>query len=197
MASTGDLLDVPLRTFLDELAGELPAPASGSIAALVVAMAAGLTAKVARASDDWREQLAAVAQAEKLRKRIAPLAQSGAEAYEEALAALRLPDRLEPQVRDMAIGNVLVRSAEIPLQIAETGADVASLAALVADRGAPDRRGDAASAAVLAEAGTRVAATLVAVNLTVTPEDERVGRARLQVELAAEAARNALAAAES
>jgi formiminotetrahydrofolate cyclodeaminase len=100
-------------------------------------------------------------------------------------------------VRDMAIGNVLVRSAEIPLQIAETGADVASLAALVADRGAPDRRGDAASAAVLAEAGTRVAATLVAVNLTVTPEDERVGRARLQVELAAEAARNALAAAES
>jgi formiminotetrahydrofolate cyclodeaminase len=197
VASTGDLLDVPLRTFLDELAGELPAPASGSIAALVVAMAAGLTAKVARASDDWREQLAAVAQAEKLRKRIAPLAQSGAEAYEEALAALRLPDRLEPQVRDMAIGNVLVRSAEIPLQIAETGADVASLAALVADRGAPDRRGDAASAAVLAEAGTRVAATLVAVNLTVTPEDERVGRARLQVELAAEAARNALAAAES
>jgi formiminotetrahydrofolate cyclodeaminase len=179
------------------LAGELPAPASGSIAALVVAMAAGLTAKVARASDDWREQLAAVAQAEKLRKRIAPLAQSGAEAYEEALAALRLPDRLEPQVRDMAIGNVLVRSAEIPLQIAETGADVASLAALVADRGAPDRRGDAASAAVLAEAGTRVAATLVAVNLTMTPEDERVGRARLQVELAAEAARNALVAAES
>jgi formiminotetrahydrofolate cyclodeaminase len=197
VASTGDLLDVPLRAFLDELAGELPAPASGSIAALVVAMAAGLTAKVARASDDWREQLAAVAQAEKLRKRIAPLAQSGAEAYEEALAALRLPDRLEPQVRDMAIGNVLVRSAEIPLQIAETGADVASLAALVADRGAPDRRGDAASAAVLAEAGTRVAATLVAVNLTMTPEDERVGRARLQVELAAEAARNALAAAES
>lgn len=197
MASTGDLLDVSLRAFLDELAGELPAPAGGSIAALVVAMAAGLTAKVARASDDWREQMAAVAQAEKLRSRIAPLAQSGAEAYEEALAALRLPDRLEPQVRDMAIGNVLVRSAEVPLQIAETGADVASLAALVADRGAPDRRGDAASAAILAEAGTRVAATLVAVNLTVTPEDERIGRARLQVELAAEAARNALAAAES
>jgi glutamate formiminotransferase/formiminotetrahydrofolate cyclodeaminase len=197
VASTGDLLDVSLRAFLDELAGELPAPAGGSIAALVVAMAAGLTAKVARASDDWREQMAAVAQAEKLRRRIAPLAQSGAEAYEEALAALRLPDRLEPQVRDMAIGNVLVRSAEVPLQIAETGADVASLAALVADRGAPDRRGDAASAAILAEAGTRVAATLVAVNLTVTPEDERIGRARLQVELAAEAARNALAAAES
>jgi formiminotetrahydrofolate cyclodeaminase len=197
VASTGDLLDVSLRAFLDELAGELPAPAGGSIAALVVAMAAGLTAKVARASDDWREQMAAVAQAEKLRSRIAPLAQSGAEAYEEALAALRLPDRLEPQVRDMAIGNVLVRSAEVPLQIAETGADVASLAALVADRGAPDRRGDAASAAILAEAGTRVAATLVAVNLTVTPEDERIGRARLQVELAAEAARNALAAAES
>jgi methenyltetrahydrofolate cyclohydrolase len=189
---TGDLLDLPLRTFLDRLATEEPTPAGGSVAALVVTMAAALIAKVARASPAWSEAGSAVAQAESLRKRVAPLAQSDADAYEEALAALHLPDQLEREVRDMAIGQVLARAAEIPLVIAEAGADVACLAAVAAHRGVADRRGDAVAAALLAEAGARAAANLVAVNLTVTPDDERVQRARAVAEVASAAARNAL-----
>ena len=77
----------------------------------------------------------------------------------------------------MALGQVLSRAAEIPLVIAEAGADVACLAAEAADRGAPDRRGDAICAALIAEASARAAANLVAVNLTVTPDDERMVRA--------------------
>lgn len=192
MDFTGDLLDLPLRAFLDTLSAQEPAPAGGSAAALVVAMAAALIAKVARASPDWPEAGAAVAQAERLKKRIAPLAQSDADAYEEALAALHLPDHLETEVRDLALGQVLARAAEIPLVIAEAGADVAALAALVAERGTADRRGDAVAAAVLAESGARAAAQLVALNLTVTPEDERVTRARAAAEAASAAARNAL-----
>jgi methenyltetrahydrofolate cyclohydrolase len=190
--STGDLLDLSLRAFLDAVATDEPAPAGGSTAALAVAMAAALVAKVARVSSDWPEAGSAVAQAERLRKRIAPLAQSDAEAYEEALAALHLPEQLEPEVRDLAIGQVLARAAEIPLVIAEAGADVASLAAVVADRGALERRGDAIAAAILAESGARAAAHLVTVNLTVTPDDERVARARAVVEVASAAARSAL-----
>lgn len=192
MDFTGDLLDLPLRAFLDTLSAQEPAPAGGSAAALVVAMAAALIAKVARASPDWPEAGSAVAQAERLKKRIAPLAQSDADAYEEALAALHLPDHLETEVRDLALGQVLARAAEIPLVIAEAGADVAALAALVAERGTADRRGDAVAAAVLAESGARAAAQLVALNLTVTPEDERVTRARAAAEAASAAARNAL-----
>ena len=192
MEFTGDLLDLPLRAFLESLSLEDPAPAGGSAAALVVAMAAALVAKVARASPDWPEARSAVAQAERLRKRIEPLAQSDADAYEEALAALHLPDHLEPEVRDLAIGQVLARAAEIPLVIAEAGADVAALAALVAELGTADRRGDAMAAAVLAESGARAAAELVAVNLTVTPEDERVTRARAVAATASASARSAL-----
>jgi methenyltetrahydrofolate cyclohydrolase len=191
---TGDLLDVHLREFLDGLATDEPAPASGSVAALVVSMAAALIAKVARLSPDWPEAGSAVAQAENLRKRVSPLAQSDADAYLEALAALHLPDQLEREVRDMAIGQVLARSAEIPLVVAEAGADVASLAAVVAERCTADRRGDAAAAALLAEAGARAAANLVAVNLTITADDERVQRAHAVAEVAAAAARNALEA---
>jgi formiminotetrahydrofolate cyclodeaminase len=192
VAFTGNLLDVPVRELLDTLASEAPAPASGSAAAIVVAMSAGLVAKTARASSDWPEAPSAVAQAEHLRRRTAPLAQSDADAYLEALAALHLPEQLESEVRDMALGQVLERAAEIPLVIAEAGADVASLAAAVADRGVPDRRAEAVAAALLAESGTRVAAHLVAVNLTVAPDDERVVRARALVEVASNAAREAL-----
>src|SRR5688500_20339321 len=117
-------------------------------------MAAGLCSKAARASPDWPEAASAVAQAERLRRRTAPLAQSDAEAYEEALAALHLPDHLEVEVRDMALGQVLARAAEIPLVIAEAGAGGASPAAPIGDRGAPERRGGAVGGAPPSEAGT-------------------------------------------
>lgn len=189
------LLDLSLREFLDRLAAEEPTPAGGSAAALCVAMAAGLTAKVAKASPDWSEAGSVVAQAERLRRRTAPLAQSDAEAYEEALAALHLPDQLEPEVRNMALGKVLARAAEIPLVIAEAGADVACLAAEVAERGTPERRADAIAAALIAEAAARAAANLVAVNLIVTPEDDRVKRAQVVADVAANAAQTALESA--
>jgi formiminotetrahydrofolate cyclodeaminase len=195
--STGDVFDVPVRALLDQLAAEEPAPGGGSAAAICVAMAAALIAKVARGSESWTDGGSAVAQAEHLRRRTAPLAQADADAYEEALAALHLPSELEVEVRDMAIGQVLGRAVEIPLAIAEAGADVAVLAAVAAERGTLDRRADAVSAALLADAGAQVAAHLVAVNLVVTPEDERVRRARAVAEVASAAARSALQSASA
>jgi methenyltetrahydrofolate cyclohydrolase len=195
--TTGELLDLPLREFVDKLAAEEPAPASGSAAALLVAMAAALIAKVARGSPDWLAAGAAVAQAERLRKRTTKLAQADADAYEEALAALHLPEGLEKQVRDMAIGGMLGRTLEVLLAIAEAGADVATLGAVAVERGALDRRPDAVAASVLADAGARAAAYLVEVNLVVTPDDERVQRARAASEVASTAARSALQSASN
>ena len=189
---SGDLLDLRVRDLLEAIASVDPTPGGGSTAALAVAMSAALSAMVARASSDWPDAGAAIAQAEQLRKRTAPLAQRDAEVYEEALAAIRLPERAEPMVRDAAAGAALSRAADVPLLIAEAGADAASLAALVADRGTPDRRGDAAAAALLAEAGTRAAASLIALNLAVTPEDDRIAHVLLLAKSASEAAREAV-----
>jgi methenyltetrahydrofolate cyclohydrolase len=192
VTSTGDLLDLRLRDLLDVIASEDPTPGGGSAAALAVAMSAGLSAMVARASSAWSEAGAAVAQAERLRKRAEPLAQRDAEAYEEALAAMRLPDRVEPAVRDAAVGATMARAAEVPLAIAEAGADAAFLAAWIADRGSADRRGDAVAAALLAEAGTRTAAALVSVNLAVRAGDQRIEHANTLAESASQAAREAV-----
>jgi formiminotetrahydrofolate cyclodeaminase len=192
-----DLLDAPLRDVLDTLAGEGPAPGGGSAAAIVVAMAAGLVTMVARASmEHWAEAGGVIGQAESFRARVAPLAQADADAYSEALGKLRNRDELEARYRDQKLEAALDRAAEIPLQIAEAGSDLAALAALLVENGNPEVRADAAVASVLAEGGTRAAAKLVEINLGATEDDPRVRHARLLVSVAGEAAERALSAAQ-
>jgi formiminotetrahydrofolate cyclodeaminase len=191
--SSEDMLSAPLGDVLGHIASEVPSPAGGSAAAIAVAMGAGLTAMCARNSrDEWPEARGATAQAETLRARIEPLAQADAEVYENALAAFRLPERLEPEVRNATLGVALERAAAIPLAIAEVGADVADLAADLAEKGNPRTRGDAVAGALLAEAGTRAAAHLVRVNLGAKPEDVRVIRADANAEAASRSVRRAL-----
>jgi formiminotetrahydrofolate cyclodeaminase len=192
----GDLLDAPLNELLDTLAGEGPAPGASSAAAIVVAMAAALVAKVGRASKDyWPEAGGVIGQAEAFRARVAPLAQAGAEAYAEALRALRGREALEERYRDQQLRAALERSAEIPLRVAEAGSDLACLAALLVEKGNPEVRADAAAASMLAESGTRVAAALVETNLGVTEGDPRVRHVKTLVAVAAEASERALASA--
>jgi methenyltetrahydrofolate cyclohydrolase len=148
-------------------------------------MSAGLVAMAARVSGD----LGAVAQAESIRERVAPLATADAEAYRQALSAMREPAGETGEQRDESIRRALVRAAEVPLQIAEAAGNAASLAASVAERGSQAVRGDAAAAALLAAAAARAAANLVAINLAAGAENELVARARGVSEDAADSAR--------
>jgi methenyltetrahydrofolate cyclohydrolase len=195
-ALAGDLLDAPLGELLDTLAGEDPSPGGGSAAAIAVAMAAGLVAKVARASHGyWDEAGGVIGQAESFRARVAPLAQADAEAYDEALSALRGRGELAERYRDQQLRAALERSAEIPLRIAEAGCDLACLGALLVENGNPEVRIDAAAATILAESGARVAAQLVETNLGAGEDDPRVRHVKTLVQVAAEASERALAAA--
>jgi methenyltetrahydrofolate cyclohydrolase len=144
--------------------------------------------------EHWDGAGGAVAQAEALRVRATPLAREDAEAYEAVLQAMRTPKDIEPEVRDTLIGETLSRAAEVPLRIAETAADVADLGATIAENGNPNLRGDAAAAALLADAATRVAANLVEINLATTEADERIGRARSLAQNARAAADRAVSA---
>jgi formiminotetrahydrofolate cyclodeaminase len=146
----------------------------------------------ARFAHDWDGAAGAVAQAETLRHRAAPLASEDAVAYENVLTAMRMPRELEPEVRNMLIGETLSRAADVPLQIAECAASVSELAAEIAVCGNPNLRGDASAAAILGSAAARVAANLVEINLATVEGDERVARARAVVASAERAARRAV-----
>ena len=190
------LLDISVRELAAQIAAETPSPASGSTAAVVATLSSALVAMAARFSRrEWPDAGGVVAQAEALRNRAAPLAQLDAEAYEAVLAVRRASKGAPEAERDAALGRALSRAADVPLAIAEIAADVAELAALVAEKGNPNVSGDAAAAAVLADGAARAAATLVAINLGTTEEDERGVRAQRLVESAREAARRAVAAA--
>jgi methenyltetrahydrofolate cyclohydrolase len=171
---------------LETLAAPDRCPGGGSAAAAVVAFAAALTEKAARLSRaSWPHSAGAIVQARMLRERATPLAERDAEVLREAIAALSVPSS--------ELGPALTRAAAVPLLIAEAAADVALLAREVAEQGDAEVRGDAVTAAVLADAGARAAAHLVEINLSSTREDERVLVARGLADSARRAAETALA----
>ena len=164
----------PVERFLDRIASADPAPAGGSVAAVAVAMAAGLVAMAARLAHEWPQAGEVVDRAEALRSRTATLALADEDAYAKVIEALRLPP--DATSRDAEIAAALSGAADVPLAVAEAAAEVAELAALVAREGNDRLRGDALVAAELAEAGARGAAELVAINLA-GRDDPRVERA--------------------
>src|SRR5918996_2770643 len=193
---THDLSELSTRELLELLASEERVPAGGTGAAVVVAIAAGLVAKAARLSrSGGLEAGGAVAQADTLRARALSLAQSDAVAYEDALATLANVEQIEPERRDAAIQDALIRAAEIPLLISQTACDVSQLAADVAEAGNPEVGADAAVAALLAGAAASAAGHLVEVNLATVPEDERAARGEVFASKAASAARRAVSTA--
>lgn len=191
------LLDLPLREFLDEVTAEGRTPGGGSVTALVTAIAAGLLAKVARASGaTWPEAPGIAAQAESLVSRSTPLVQAAADQYEAALRARAQSGEDQGARLDFELGQAYASAAEPPLEIARTASDVAFLALTVAQNGDLALRADAVTAALLAAAAARAAAELVAVNLTAAADDPRVLEAAKAAEEAARAAEAARAVRE-
>jgi formiminotetrahydrofolate cyclodeaminase len=131
---------------------------------------------------------AAVAQAEALRARAAPLADEDSAVFGAAAELLELPG-----AGDDELGRALKAAAAVPLRIAEVAADIVLLAAHIVSEGPPEGRGDAAVAAALAAAAARAAAHLVEINLGATATDVRVLRARALADIAGRSAEAALA----
>jgi formiminotetrahydrofolate cyclodeaminase len=175
---TPDYLRLPLDSFLDLVASGDPAPAGGSVAALAVALAAGLSAMAARLSTKHLSDSAKLAQrAESLRQRVTPLARADAIAYGRVLAARRAGEESVP--------DALSQAADVPLAVAAAGAEVAEISARLARNGNPNLEGDALAAALLAEAAVRAAAQLAKINLSSAGiHDGRLARAQELLETA-------------
>lgn len=184
-------LELPLNRFLDRLAGPEPVPGGGGAAALTVATAAGLCAMAARLSASrLADAEALTVDAERIAAAAASLIQADADSYLRVIEAQRLP-RDDPKARRRQITEALSAACAVPMQITELAVPVARAAAQVAAAGNPNLRGDAITGALLAAAGARAAAALVAINLAGAPGDDRPARA---ARLAAEAAALATAA---
>jgi formiminotetrahydrofolate cyclodeaminase len=169
--------ELPLGRFVDMVASREPTPGGGASAAVAVALAAALTAMAARFSADHLADAETIAdRAEELRNRVMPLAQADAAAYGRVLDAYRTP-RDDDEKRRRRIREALSEAADVPLSIAEVGVEVVGNAARLVEEGNPNLRGDAMTAAALAKAGVRAAATLVEINVSAGgADDDRLSR---------------------
>jgi formiminotetrahydrofolate cyclodeaminase len=188
--TTSEYLDLPLRAFLDLVASGEPAPGGGSVAAVAVALAAGLSGMAARLSAGQLADADELAdRADAARQRVAPLARMDAQSYARVLYAYRVPDS---ETRSESVSDALSGAADVPLAVAEIGNEVAGIAARLVKEGNPSLKGDAIAAVLLAEAGVRAATVLVEINLSsANVEDDRLGRANDLVDKTAATARRA------
>ena len=190
-------LDEPVRGFLDQLAARTPTPGGGGAAAVTGAMAAGLVAMAARFSARQLPEAGELAEeADRLRRRLAQLAEEDAQAYAAVLEALRGPGEAgSGEQRETQWREALLGAAIVPLEIAEIGAQVALMAARLAETGNPNLRGDAVTGAVLAAASARSAASLVDINVELGGLDpglsQRAAQAAADAGDAGDAARRA------
>jgi formiminotetrahydrofolate cyclodeaminase len=184
--TTSEYLDLPLGEFLDLVASGNPAPGGGSVAAVAVALAAGLSGMAARLSAG---QLAngLAERADAARLRVATLARIDAESYGRVLDAYREPDS---ETRRERVSDALSGATDVPLAVAEVGNEVAGIAARLVEEGNTNLVGDAITAVLLAEAGVRAAVTLAEINLSAANlDDDRLGRANELVDETASTAR--------
>lgn len=156
-------LDLDVGEFLDAVARREPAPGGGSVAAMTVAMAAGLVAMAARFSAEPGADPGVAQEADEGRRRAAGLAEQDAVAYQQVLEAYS-SSRDDPTRRER-IRQALEAACQVPLEIAGIGVEVAAQASRLAEQGNPTTRGDAETARLLAEAAVRASARLVEINV--------------------------------
>ena len=171
--------------FAELVAAREPAPGGGPVSAVTVSFAAALVAMAARYSAQDAAGEGLVAAAEQLTSRAADLADADSVAYRAVIAAYASTRDGEPELREERIRSTMERAATVALEIAKAGAEAATLATRLAVEGKPSIRGDAVTAVLLAEAATRSAAHLVALNVDAGGCDERLVRqAERSVEIA-------------
>jgi formiminotetrahydrofolate cyclodeaminase len=160
-SGSGDpYLDSTVRDLLEQLAARTPAPGGGAAAALTCAMAAALV-EMATSFASAQGLEAVHEQAHRIREEVSQLAYADGRAYGVVLDALRMQPG---QDRTDSLDDAVSGAMGVPMQVLEMAADVAMLAADVAETGNRNLEGDALAGSLLAEAAARSAATLAQLN---------------------------------
>ena len=173
--ATTRLIEESVVQFAEHLAAESAAPGGGSAAALAGALAAALTGMVGRLTAG-RSKFAAVdatmraiiIEADAQRAALLALVDADAAAFEEVMAAFRLPKESSDQkaARTAAIQAAYRGAVAVPLQTLTAAAALLRLLVIVTEVGNPNAISDGGVGALLAEAAAQGAALNVRINLT-------------------------------
>jgi glutamate formiminotransferase/formiminotetrahydrofolate cyclodeaminase len=177
-----------LSGFVSEVAAATPAPGGGSVAAHAGSLAAALAQMVAGLTVGKKKYAAVEAEMKEAALRAAGLVtlltglvERDAASYGAVMNAYKLPN--EPgdaaAARTQAIDQALVGAAQVPLETARACAEVAELAAVVAEKGNVNAVSDGGVAALLAEAACKGAVYNVRINVS-SMSDKSLGQGLLE-----------------
>jgi glutamate formiminotransferase/formiminotetrahydrofolate cyclodeaminase len=162
------------RAFVEAVASEAPTPGGGSVAGLVGALGAALTAmvaaltigkaKYASVEDDMKRLRA---RAYELQREMLGLMQRDERVFEAVMQAYRLPRDTaeESEARRDAVQTALVDATEVPLETMRAAVDTLRLAKTAAELGSTNAISDAGVAARMAHAAAHGASLNVAINV--------------------------------
>ncbi len=155
----GELVQMPVRTFVEETASESPAPGGGSIAASMGAMGAALATMVANLSshkpgwdERWEEFSDWAVKGRQLYDELLRLVDEDTRAFNGIIDAYRLPQgtETEKQDRDSAVQAATLRAIEVPFQVMEQALASMRVIRVMAQIGNPNSVSDAAVGALCA-----------------------------------------------
>lgn len=176
--------ELKLREFSDRLASAAPTPGGGSASAVAGSLAAALVAMVGRLTlgklegeehaAERAQMEQAVERADRLRRELLELADRDAAAFEQVMAAYKLPKSTEEEKekRRATLQEALKGATEVPFSIAEICGEVLQLDQTMADRGVRSAVSDAGTAASLAAASLHSALLNVDINLKYIKDEE-------------------------
>lgn len=162
------------HTFLEQLASDAPTPGGGTASAASGAMGAALIQMVCRLTigkKKYAEVEEAVkqilSQAEQWQAECVHLMEADANAFDEVMAAYRLPRETEAEKisRQKAIQHALQKATAIPLQTAQACAAILELCLPLVEIGNVNAISDGGVAAQCALAGVKGASLNVLINL--------------------------------
>jgi len=162
------------RPFLDAVAAPSATPGGGSVSAYAAAMAAALGQMVAGLSRKKKSQAAHVdqlsAELDELRRTSDELAEAidlDAASYDAVMAAFKLPqgNAEETSQRESAIQSATKKAAEVPMTVAEKGAQLKEKLLQLEKIAAASMKSDLQVARLMAVAGAHGALANVEINL--------------------------------
>lgn len=168
------LADLAVSEFVRELASVSPAPGGGSVAALCAGLSAALCAMVARLTlgkekyrAGWQDMETLIQQADPLAERFVVLMDADTDAYNQVVAAMRLPRETveEKAVRKTAMELASRKAAEVPLETLKNTLKLADYVNVAVEKGNVNCITDAGTAAQLVRTAAYAAAYNVRINL--------------------------------
>jgi glutamate formiminotransferase/formiminotetrahydrofolate cyclodeaminase len=167
------LVDMSLRSFMDETASESPAPGGGSISAYMGALGVALGTMVANLSshkkgwdDRWKEFSDLAVGGKEIQNRLLKLVDEDTEAFNRILEAFGLPKKNEEEkfLRKKAVQEATRDAIMIPMKVMETAFSGFSLIREMVEKGNPNSVTDAGVGALAIRSCIRGAFLNVKIN---------------------------------